>query len=215
MLCSRPSGGLRVWFQALLTAFFLLANPCHAAVTPNFFPCFPGSPGDKLPFCDHTRSVAERVQDMISRMSDAEKIAQLNDNMGPVPSLGWNGYVLASTVQLKTSGQPPTLMPYYILRQPPGEEIPLPLPVAPRSRRRDAMLNLVASRYNFNTECLHGLGATCLTVGNETRCPSVFAAPPLLGSTFNRTVPYNLGVTIGDEVRPVCAGPVYGAGHRG
>ena len=32
--------------------------------------------------------------------------------------------------------------------------------------------------YNWNTECLHGLGAICHTVGNVTRCPSVFPAPP-------------------------------------
>ena len=52
---------------------------------------------------------------------------------------------------------------------------------------------LVLLGYNWNTECLHGLGAICLTVGNETRCPSVFAAPPLLGATFNRTVAHQLG----------------------
>jgi hypothetical protein len=52
-----------------------------------------------------------------------------------------------------------------------------------------------------NTECLHGLGAICLTVGNETRCPSVFAAPPLLGATFNTTVAWQVGSTISDEIR--------------
>jgi hypothetical protein len=55
--------------------------------------------------------------------------------------------------------------------------------------------------YNWNTECLHGLGGICLSVGNETRCPSVFAAPPLLGSTFNTSVAKNLGITISDEIR--------------
>lgn len=44
-----------------------------------------------------------------------------------------------------------------------------------------------------------------------TRCPSVFAAPPLLGSTFNLTVAKNLGITISDEIR------AFGNsnGHRG
>ena len=55
--------------------------------------------------------------------------------------------------------------------------------------------------YNWNTECLHGLGALCLTVNGTTRCPSIFAAPPLLGATFNRTVAYQLGEVISDEIR--------------
>ena len=55
--------------------------------------------------------------------------------------------------------------------------------------------------YNWNTECLHGLGALCLTVANETRCPSVFAAPPLLGATFNDSVARALGAVISDELR--------------
>ena len=55
--------------------------------------------------------------------------------------------------------------------------------------------------YNWNTECLHGLGGICLTKGGETRCPSVFAAPPALGATFNLTVPAQLGEVISDEIR--------------
>eukprot|EP00051_Salpingoeca_urceolata_P005045 m.69906 g.69906 ORF g.69906 m.69906 type:complete len:794 (+) comp14022_c0_seq3:229-2610(+) len=55
--------------------------------------------------------------------------------------------------------------------------------------------------YNFNTECLHGLGAICLEVNGTTRCPSVFSAPPGLGATFNRSVAYSLGETISDEIR--------------
>jgi len=34
--------------------------------------------------------------------------------------------------------------------------------------------------YNWNTECLHGLGAICATVNGVTRCPSVFPAPPAM-----------------------------------
>merc|ERR1712185_294080 len=55
--------------------------------------------------------------------------------------------------------------------------------------------------YNWNTECLHGLGGICLTVDGETRCPSVFAAPPLLGSSFNDSVAHTLGTVISDEIR--------------
>lgn len=55
--------------------------------------------------------------------------------------------------------------------------------------------------YSWNTECLHGLGGKCFSVGGVTRCPSVFSAPPGLGATFNRTVGTMVGLTIGDEVR--------------
>ena len=55
--------------------------------------------------------------------------------------------------------------------------------------------------YNWNTECLHGLGAICLTKNGVTRCPSVFAAPPALGATFNNSVATVLGKTISDEIR--------------
>ena len=56
------------------------------------------------------------------------------------------------------------------------------------------------SGYNWNTECLHGLGAQCLTdpTTNTTRCPTVFGAPPGLGATFNTTVAHQLGETISD-----------------
>ena len=64
-----------------------------------------------------------------------------------------------------------------------------------------AMPEIGWSGYNWNTECLHGLGAICLTKNGVTRCPSVFAVPPLLGSTFNRTVARQLGEVISDEIR--------------
>ena len=63
--------------------------------TPNYMPCTAGSPGEKMPFCDHTKPVADRVKDLIGRMSMDEKCAMVNDNMGgnkAVPSVGWNGY---------------------------------------------------------------------------------------------------------------------------
>ena len=65
--------------------------------------------------------------------------------------------------------------------------------------------------YNWNTECLHGLGAQCITKDNVTRCPSVFPAPPGMGATFNLSIAHELGRVISDEIR------AYGNanGHRG
>ena len=65
--------------------------------------------------------------------------------------------------------------------------------------------------YNWNTECLHGLGAICNTVDGVTRCPSVFPAPPAMGATFNLTIAHELGRVISDEIR------AFGNsnGHRG
>jgi beta-glucosidase-like glycosyl hydrolase len=113
---------------------------------PNFMPCGPLSPGKDLPFCDSSLPTADRIADMLGRMSLQQKCAQTNDKMGPMPEIGWQGY-------------------------------------------------------NWNTECLHGLGAVCLTKGNQTRCPSIFAAPPALGATFNLSVAAQLGETISDEIR--------------
>ena len=46
-------------------------NPHHAHA------CI--SPNDKLPFCDVTLAVSDRVADLISRMSLSEKIAMTSD----------------------------------------------------------------------------------------------------------------------------------------
>eukprot|EP00041_Stephanoeca_diplocostata_P027723 m.769002 g.769002 ORF g.769002 m.769002 type:complete len:798 (-) comp23234_c0_seq1:921-3314(-) len=65
--------------------------------------------------------------------------------------------------------------------------------------------------YNWNTECLHGLGGICNTVNGTTRCPSIFAAPPALGATFNLTVAHDLGRIISNEIRAYSNSH----GHRG
>eukprot|EP00040_Diaphanoeca_grandis_P010065 m.51547 g.51547 ORF g.51547 m.51547 type:complete len:852 (+) comp21462_c0_seq2:24-2579(+) len=138
----------------LTTVMIVALQPVVVASTPlplpplgpNFMPCLKGSPGIGMPFCDHTLPVNQRVQDLIGRMTQAEKCSQLDDKMGPVNGTGFSGY-------------------------------------------------------NWNTECLHGLGAQCHTVNNVTRCPTVFAAPPGLGSTFNTTVAHELGRIISDEIR--------------
>jgi hypothetical protein len=57
------------------------------------------------------------------------------------------------------------------------------------------------SGYNWNTECLHGLGGICHEVNGTTRCPSVFPAPPAMGATFNLTIAHELGRVISDEIR--------------
>lgn len=63
------------------------------------------------------------------------------------------------------------------------------------------ILALGIEPYSWNTEALHGLAAACLTINGTTRCPTVFPAPPGLGSTFNLSVPHSMGVVIGDEAR--------------
>jgi hypothetical protein len=67
---------------------------CAAAssVAPNYMPCLPSSPGYNLPFCNHTLPTALRVKDMIGRMSLAQKCLQTNDDMFPIPEIGWLGY---------------------------------------------------------------------------------------------------------------------------
>ena len=114
--------------------------------TPNWMPC-EVEPARSMPFCDHTRSTTERVQHLISLMTQEELCQQTYDKMGTIARVpSWQGY-------------------------------------------------------NWNTECLHGLGAICLKVGNTTRCPSVFPAPPAMGATFNLTIAHELGRVISDEVR--------------
>jgi beta-glucosidase len=54
---------------------------------------------------------------------------------------------------------------------------------------------------SWNTEGLHGLGGICLTIGGTTRCPTVFAAPPGLGASWNLTLLNSIGGAIGTELR--------------
>ena len=56
--------------------------------------------------------------------------------------------------------------------------------------------------YSWNTEALHGLGASCVTASDgSARCPTIFPAPPGLGATWNRTLWRAEGEVIGDEAR--------------
>ena len=45
-------------------------------------PCAPGSNNSKLPFCDDTKSLAERVADLIGRLTLEEKIGELTTGNG-------------------------------------------------------------------------------------------------------------------------------------
>ena len=100
-----------------------------------------------LPFCDTTLSIADRVVDLVSRMTLAQKIA--------------NRYDLEA----------------------------------------DAGLGFEA--FNWNQEGLHGLGAQCFQWNSSTptRCPSVFAAPPTLASSFNLSLLTAIGEAISTEAR--------------
>ena len=57
--------------------------------------------------------------------------------------------------------------------------------------------------FNYNQEGLHGLGAQCFAASatSGTRCPSVFAAPPTLGASWNRTLLKLVGDAISTEAR--------------
>ena len=80
---------------AVSSAMRLFSAGCAAAalpVAPNYMPCLPSSPGANLPFCNHSLPTAVRVKDMISRMTLAQKCLQTNDDMSPIPEIGWMGY---------------------------------------------------------------------------------------------------------------------------
>jgi beta-glucosidase-like glycosyl hydrolase len=56
--------------------------------------------------------------------------------------------------------------------------------------------------YSWNTEALHGLGASCVKASDgSARCPTIFPAPPGLGATWNRSLWRAEGEVIGDEAR--------------
>jgi hypothetical protein len=55
----------------------LLVNPCLNA----------SSPAKQMQYCDATLPLATRVDDMVSRMSTAEKIGSLRDATSSIPSL--------------------------------------------------------------------------------------------------------------------------------
>lgn len=58
-------------------------------------------------------------------------------------------------------------------------------------------------QFNYNQEGLHGLGAICFRANASTpvRCPTVFAAPPSLASSFNASLLLAVGDGISTEAR--------------
>ena len=80
---------------AVSSAMRLFSAGCAAAalpVAPNYTPCPPSSPGANVPFCNYSLPTAVRVKDMIGRMTLAQKCLQTNDDMSPIPEIGWMGY---------------------------------------------------------------------------------------------------------------------------
>lgn len=72
----------------------LLAQPWHGAVVVASDPpytCGAGAPPN-IPFCDTGLPIDRRVDDLVSRMTVAEKISQLGDESPAIPRLGVPAY---------------------------------------------------------------------------------------------------------------------------
>ena len=72
-----------------------LALPLAALAAPLYPPhhshaCLP--PNDGFPFCDDSLAVEDRVADLISRLSLAEKVLMTFDLGGVVPALGLDAF---------------------------------------------------------------------------------------------------------------------------
>ena len=61
----------------------------------------------------------------------------------------------------------------------------------------------IKDNFNYNQEGLHGLGAICFRANASAplRCPTIFAAPPSLASSFNTTLLLHVGDGISTEAR--------------
>ena len=54
------------------------------------------------------------------------------------------------------------------------------------------------------SECLHGVAAGCIDVGGGVKaCPTLFPNAQMIGASFNRSLFYAVGSTIGDEMRAI------------
>lgn len=83
-----PQTPVRPVALALLPLLLLLAG---AEAYPNYYVCTPGSAGLGLPFCNSSLPTAERVADLLGRMSLPQKCAQTDDKMGAIAQLNWQG----------------------------------------------------------------------------------------------------------------------------
>lgn len=75
--------------------------------------------------------------------------------------------------------------------------------IANRYDREAAIPELGLPDYNYNQEGLHGLGAQCFAATDTSgvRCPTIFAAPPALAASWNRTLLLYVGDAISTEAR--------------
>eukprot|EP00729_Bicosta_minor_P007402 gene7402-837_t len=75
----------------LITAFYFLG--AASTISPLYNPCTDASSNQShLPWCDPTRSIDDRVADMVSRMTLEEKIANLDTEAPATPSLSLAPY---------------------------------------------------------------------------------------------------------------------------
>ena len=80
-------------FFVMLLRPILLASVAAAAIAPLNNPCLDSaSPYAKQPWCNATLPIDLRVADMVSRMTIAEKIANLDTQAPEIGSLGLNAY---------------------------------------------------------------------------------------------------------------------------
>ena len=75
-------------------SLLLLAAAARAGrpLSPLNNPCLGSTEWSSQPWCDPTRSIEERVADMVGRMNITEKIANLDTEAPAIPSLGLNAY---------------------------------------------------------------------------------------------------------------------------
>ena len=77
----------------LLLLLLLLPAAAGASMAPLNNPCVDAAgPWASQPWCDHTLGQADRVSDMLSRMTLTEKIQQLDTQAPQIDSLGLNAY---------------------------------------------------------------------------------------------------------------------------
>ena len=75
--------------------------------------------------------------------------------------------------------------------------------IANRYDLEQANADLGLDIFNWHQEGLHGLSGMCFQKDNNTaaRCPTVFAAPPALGASWNTSLLAAIGDAIGTEAR--------------
>ncbi|KAL6660639.1 hypothetical protein ACP70R_001674 [Stipagrostis hirtigluma subsp. patula] len=88
---SHPRDSRKAALLLLIPALLLLQEAATVAGGPPFS-CGPSSPSRALPFCNRQLPAAQRAADLVSRLTPAEKAAQLGDIAGGVPRLDVPAY---------------------------------------------------------------------------------------------------------------------------